>query len=553
MFKLENEKVKKMLKFWLITIGITFFATIPYLSKEAIWGDDITYHLNRILSIANELKAGNFPVLIHFRLLDGFGYANPLFYPELFLYIPATLINLGCDLLFTYKFFIVLITFATVIITYLSAKRIFKNEPISWNITLLYVLATYRLGDVFVRSAIGEILAFVFLPLVLLGLYEIIFGENKKWWIICFGIWGVVNSHVLTAVMVAGIIICVCAINVVRILKDKKRFVNLVMAGVISILLSLSYVLPYMEQNKNDLFVKDMIRVNGYVTVIDGNFMYDHASTPQNLLGNKLEGIGFEFSKGLLLILIPILIFRCKNMNYKKDAFLIQCIILGIITTIISSQMFPWKSLSFLAIFQFPYRISILSTLFLSFASGFIIYEVFDNKRDMQTIMIFLILFTVGTQLANVDINKGLEFERIVNGTYASGSLIGNQEYLPTHFHNDIKYVYNLDNPDVEIEFTKQNKKIEFYYDGDNDFNINIPFAYYKGYIAYVEDDNGNRKDLKLEKNPDNANVIVSSDEKVKGNVTVEYKMTPMQMVSYVISYTTLLVLLGYVFIKRKK
>jgi len=553
MLKLENEKIKSALKFWIIVIGITIFATIPYLSKEDIWADDFTYHLNRILSIANEFKAGNFPSLIHFTLLDGFGYANPLFYPELFLHIPAVLINAGLDILFTYKFFIIMITFFTIIVTYFSAKRIFNNESISWNVTLLYVLSTYRLGDVFVRAAIGELLSFLFLPLVLLGLYEIIFGENKKWWIICFGIWGVVNSHVLTTVMTAGIILFMCAINIVRILKDKKRLTNLVIAGVISILLSLSYFLPYIEQNKNDIFVKDMIRVNGYETVINGQFLSDHASSFQDLLKNDLEGFGFEFSKGLLLILLPVLILRCKNIKYKKDTFLIQCIVMGIITIIVTSKLFPWKSLEILAIFQFPYRISILATLFLSFVSGFVMYEVFDNKKDMQTIMIFLILLIVGTQLANVDINRRVDVNGVVDERYVNESPIGNKEYLPMNFKNNISYVYNINDPDIEIEFTKQNKKVEFYYDYDNDFNINIPFTYYKGYIAYVEDNNGNKTDITVEKNPNNSNVLIVSEEKVKGDVTVEYKMTVIQIISYIISYTTLLALLCYIVINSRK
>lgn len=80
-----KEKLLEKSKILGIILILTFLISIPYLNFEDISAHDISYHTNRIIAISEELKNGQFPILIHSNLLDGFGYANPLFYPELFI------------------------------------------------------------------------------------------------------------------------------------------------------------------------------------------------------------------------------------------------------------------------------------------------------------------------------------------------------------------------------------------------------------------------------------------------------------------------------------
>ena len=217
--KMKAQIIDK-LKILGIIVVLTFLVSIPYLNFATIFTHDISYHTNRIVAISEELKNGQFPVLIHSNLLDGFGYANSLFYPELFLYIPSILTVWGINFLTSYKILTIITTFFTFLITFYSANRIFKKKNIAWVITILYGCAFYRLSDLYERGAIGEVLALTFLPLVLCGLYEIIFGENKKWWIICFGIFGVMNSHVLSFAMMIVFILILCLLNIKKIWKD---------------------------------------------------------------------------------------------------------------------------------------------------------------------------------------------------------------------------------------------------------------------------------------------------------------------------------------------
>lgn len=536
-----KEKVKENLKFLVIVLAITIFACIPYLQDTCIDGNDISYHISRISCIAEELKLGNFPIAIHSSLIKGSGYANSIFYPELFLYIPAILLICGVEIFTTYKIFILLITLATVIITFYSANRIFKSKEKAWITTLVYTLGTYRLGDIYVRAALGEVLAFTFLPLVLAGLYEILSGENKKWWLICFGIWGIINSHIITSALMLVIIFIFCLLNIKTIFTDKKRFKNLVIAGIVSVIFAIGYLLPYLEQVRNDDFT---------INVVNNSFyLYDSASTLQELLGDKLEGIGDTFSKGLFILFVPLLIFKCKNLDYKKDSFIIICFILGVITLVLSTKLMPWNKMEFLQIIQFPFRFSMFTALFMSFVIGYAVSEVFETQ-DAKYILMFILLFMVSGQLYNVNPNSsGLPGDQIIKR-----SQIGAEEYLPVSFSYDFMYLYNLEEPKVKLKYTKMGNRFEFNnIDTEHEFKFHIPITYYKGYVARVEKEDGQTIPLTLEKDNENGQIIVSYIDRITGKVIVEYQNTVIQYMAIILKIVSITVLTGYVVYVNKK
>ncbi len=528
-----------------IILILTFLISIPYLNFEPITTHDISYHTNRIISISEELRAGHFPVLIHSNLLEGFGYANPLFYPELFLYIPAILTVLGLNFLTSYKLFTMLITFFTLIFTYYSANQIFKKKNIAWTITILYGTAFYRLTDIYERGAIGEVLALVFLPLILCGLYEIIFGENKKWWIICFGIFGLINSHVLSFAMTIILIILICLLNIVRIFKDKKRLVSLVIAGVISIVLTLSFVLPYLEQSNNDKFNVDE-------KIYNGAFLQSYSVSLKELINNSFTTDNFYKGIGTILLVLPMFIVKCKDKD-DETKFMKQLFIIGILVLLASTSIFPWEKLcnkfNSITTLQFPYRLNIISTLLLSFVGGYSLCRIIGNKSELIKLSyILLILFTLNL-LSSLNTNSAnFTEEKII-----SSAPVGNGEYKPYGLKQKDTKVHNIADEE-EIEFTRTSSRMQFEYTNkDDEMILHIPLAYYKGYIAYIEEKNGNITQLTLEEEPKTKNVIVKNDKIINGKITIEYKMTTIQKIGYIITYITLIGLLLYIGVNKYK
>lgn len=540
-----KEKIIDKSKILGIILILTFLISIPYLNFEPITTHDISYHTNRIIAVSDELKAGHFPVLIYSNLLDGFGYASPLFYPELFLYIPAILTALGLNFLTSYKLFTMLTTFFTLLFTFYSANHIFKKKNIAWTITILYGTAFYRLADIYERGAIGEVLAIVFLPIIICGLYEIIFGENKKWWIICFGIFGLINSHVLTFAMSIILIITICLINVLRIFKDKKRLITLIIAGVISILLIFSFALPYLEQSNSDKFNVDE-------KIYSGAFLQSYSVSLKELINNRF-GVG-DFYKGIgtILLILPAFIIVCKDKD-NQTRFMKQLFVIGFVVLLVSTSIFPWEALcnkfNSITTLQFPYRLNIISTLLFSFVGGYALCQIIGNKLELNKLVyILLILFTLNL-LSSLNINSG----NFTEETIIKSAPVGNGEYKPYALKQKDTKVHNIANEE-EIEFTKISSKMQFEYTNKEDeMIIHIPLAYYKGYIAYLEDENGNKTELTLEEDPNTKNVIVKNDKILNGKVTIEYKMTTIQKIGYIITYITLIGLTLYIFIDKFK
>ena len=544
-----SDKVKNMIRFISIMFILTVFTCLPYLEEGTIFAHDLTYHLSRILETANEIGYGTFPVLIHAGLMDFFGYANPIFYPELFLYPAVVLVKLGFGLLFSYRMLIILITFATFLVSYFSANVISKNSKISYLVSMFYTMSLYRLVDVFVRGALGEVIAFIFLPLVLAGFYNVVFDDNKKWYLICLGLFGIINSHILTFIVTIILLIILCLINVCRIFKDKKKIMFLGIAAVISILLTCSFVMPYLEQTLSQ-------ELNISVHKNSGESLKENAASLKEILSNELVSNGITVSKGLgiSLLVLPICIFMIKNKNEKVEyPFYFSIYIIGMIVLFISSNLFPWEEFGVLGIIQFPYRLNIISTLLLSFVAGYSIYEAFDKKDDIfKLVVLFIVVITIG-YISNINVNpNSINYDILM-----SSSKIGNGEYIPVGFSPDDKDVYNIYEFDNKIDYIKEGNMLKFEYSkNENEFKVHVPICYYKGYKAYLLNEEGKvKEEIEVRRNELNSHLLLISDNKdIEGTVIVKYEMTTIQKIGYIISIMTFVILVNYIiYVERIK
>ena len=59
-------------------------------------------------------------------------------------------------------------------------KKVTKNRYTGILAAILYILAPYRLTDMYMRIAISELTSFIFIPIVLHGMYNIFNVEEKS-------------------------------------------------------------------------------------------------------------------------------------------------------------------------------------------------------------------------------------------------------------------------------------------------------------------------------------------------------------------------------------
>ncbi len=546
-----------------VAMLLAFLSCARYLNNIIFYSHDAGYHLNRIMQISDGLSRGVFPILIHSGLLKGLGYANPLFYPELFLYIPSIIMSASnIHVLTAYKIFLVIISFFTFISMHYVTKRIFKSNEIAYLSGILYTFSLYRLTDIYVRGALGELIAFVFVPLLIYGLYNVIFEDSKKWYYICFGFWGLINSHVLSFIIMIPVVMAFCILNVDIILKYKRIFFRLLVAACISILLCIGFIGPMLEQKTIGIYKVDVHDAD------TANALYERANSLSMTFSSSVKS-GFAvdsstrddgMSSGIGLVLIALaccIIFR-KGISYKDCRFEIQSIVIGLIVLVMTTKLFPWKALGFLSLIQFPYRLNIIPTVLFSIVGAKNIYEMFENKKDACVIFSMLMVVFSGYMISNININfnpeKATSFEDLVSIEKGADREVGNAEYIPVtaNENSDDLTLYNIHEKNVSIPFTQNGSTIEFeYLKNENDFEVNIPLIYYKGYKANIMDNDGNMTDLEVVHNEENGHVLLKGDKSLEGKVVVEYKMTTIQKVCYFISSVTMIFMIIYCVCKR--
>ena len=135
-------------------------------------------------------------------------------------------------------------------------------------------------------------------------------------------------------------------------------------------------------------------------------------------------------------------------------------------------------------------------------------------------------------------------------------SPIGNGEYLPNNLNLaiDNSNVVDIDNS-KNLDYKKDYLKLQATLDDKAGTKIQIPYIYYKGYKAKIIDKNGQEHELIVSQNKDTGLVMVKNQDKISGKLIIEYKMTLVQKISYIISSLTILTIIVYTIIwnRRKK
>lgn len=265
-FSKETRKV-------MLSLGaIILLSSIPLGNDHLYGGSDITYHLLRVGNIKDGFLSGQFPVRIDPGWLFGNGYASSICYGELFLYFPAFLRLIGFTLQGSWMWFLFVLNVATCLVSYYSFGRIFKNRMIGLFCSALYTLSIYRLYKMYSWSAIGEVQAFVFLPLILYAVYgiytEVAVGRNvevaqkscrrealqsegvgarKRYWaVLAIGMSGLVQCHVLSCELVVGFLALTCLILIRKTLQRRVFLSFLKAIGAVCVL-NAWFVVPFLD------------------------------------------------------------------------------------------------------------------------------------------------------------------------------------------------------------------------------------------------------------------------------------------------------------------
>lgn len=529
--KITSRKRNIIIFLLLITVISSFtLFVIPNISR----GHDLAFHLSRISAIKDNLKLGIVGGYIYPNYLGGYGYANGIFYPDLFLYIPAFLSYLGLSVITSYKIFLLIISFASICAMYICVKGISKNKKNAIISSFIYGFASYRLVDMFTRAALGETIAFVFAPIVIYGMYEIIYGDYKKFYILTLGMSGLILSHLISTYLVAIVLVIMCLVNVKKFWQEKKRILYLVFAALATLCLTVYSIFPMLEQ------------------MLSGKFIFNNLDETSKLLERSLPiwSLFIEFPYHILRKLwIPtglgigfILGIYYYFKNFKdNNKFVHFCFITSLIFLICSTNIFPWNLFqTILSPIQFPWRFYFIVVLLLSIGIGLALSK--NNNIDKQSKVLFCLflipVITIGTlNFFEQNIKEVGDYE------------ISFGEYMP--LKADKEYILNRGDVitstiPLEHTFTRSGITLEIeYQNNQSNNNLELPLLYYKGYEAVCND-----KKLEVYQTENGLVGVNINDE--SGTIYVNYAGTQIQRVSKLMSLITVLIVTIYLYLKKR-
>lgn len=372
----KNSPAKKTY-LWILALGC--LSALPFFNYYLTKGHDMTFHLARIEEIYAGLKDGQFPVYIQPDALGGYGYGAPLLYPQLFLYFPAFMRMAGVSMVTAVGIFLLAVNMATAGIMYFCARRILSSGFAACISSLLYTFAMYRLVNQCTRFAVGELLAMVFLPLAVYGLYEILSGDPKKWFWLTVACCGVLQSHVISTVFTVMIIFIFC-LAFVRQLFQKQRFFALLQAGLWTVLLNLWFLVPFLEMFREQLNTTSLQLQFGNIALSFPQLfqVFPLSRGDTSFVGESLNG-KMPLNIGIaLLFFSACFLYGLAAGAYRKEKKMpVLCLGLGILFSLMASQWFPWNAVfripvlaKLFSFFQFPWRFLSCASVFLAFSAG---------------------------------------------------------------------------------------------------------------------------------------------------------------------------------------
>lgn len=526
----KRREIRKQQNVLLFILGMTLTASLPLFLKGLLWGDDLPYHLSRIEALTQEIRFGKVPVRIASWFFDGNGNASPIYYNDLFLYFPAVLRLAGFTITQAYEIYVLAVNLLTSVLSYCCFQSILKHKTAAALAAFAYVTASYRLLDIYVRSALGEYTAMTFLPLVALGVYRIYFEKEKRplevvrdSLLLAFGMTGIIGCHVLSTEMTA-IAIGVVAVVFLKRTFQKRVLLTLCAAVAETILLSLYFLVPFLDYMKNVIvWVNSAVRTKHIVySWAEGAFVGEFFAFFRDPFanGSVYRNARMLLTPGIILMTAfvtgMILVFKQKSDRKIGYALLLSAIFL-----LISSNLLPWNYIAnikwigmFIGVVEFPWRYLGIANLFLALLLGWELLMLCGAKEDgrvfglsvgsagrtgMTSVIIFVCVLMSGYFTGQCGDSSYIRnvYDTLELSSYDSGG----RDYVlyPADLWQFDRLVHQTGAEMVQVVEEKGTDLVLECIAGENGAQITVPRQNYKGY--HVTDEEGNEYEITSDEN----------------------------------------------------
>ena len=538
---------------------------------------DGNYHLYRFATSISAFDDGQKFLQLDADQLQGFGQAPNLFYGPMLSWLVLIVFKITSNLQISLMFLMLVATIATTFGAYYASKKIFKSEKAGFFTALIFTLEPFHVGELLTRGSFSEYLAFVFIPFIILAIYQIIFESKtdfKRIFMLAFSAFGIIMNHNLTAVLIAAMAALFVVFNIRKVFSKPKILFSLILAGILAVGFSAIFILPFLEVREvgiYNIFNPDFQKwfyVNGsQVTPAD-------AWLPTNMFRPPAghASVVFGLSPVLLVLTIGFLVFRkdIKNENYRR--FSMMSIIISAIFVLFSTRIFAFIPAvqNFHSMLQFSQRMLIIQSVLLPFVAGYFIGEKLKNKREiMITAAIASISYIHITTSAiepgkvSLPMNVGVDYNLVDGISIAMGEYqpifpkVENVKDISATAAGYVKKTISEKGRKADVisgsakisGFEKKGSRMRLVVsENKNGAEIELPMFYYPGFKAVL-----NGKLVKTSYSNKNRMVSVKLNPGQNGALEVYYGISPATKIGSIVSGLSFLACGLFMVIKRYK
>ena len=526
------------------------YASTPSLKENLNLVYDTPFHIARICNLADGLRMGQFPVRLGAYSYNGYGAVTSVLYPDLLLYPCALMMMAGASIQYVLNVYCIALNILAAAAMYICAKRIYGDKWMATCASILYTLAIYRFTDVYIRGAIGEATAMSLLPLFVLGLWEILYGDKRRWPLLVFSAAGIFLSHMLATLMCALCAACMCVLGAVRLIRE-RRLGALIAACACTALLCAYELVPFIQYNADGVGAQVLQTFMSEAMAPAQLFLLGTGDMAVDPRDPHLHGMAIEL--GLPLV-IGMMLTLYSAVTQKREARTRDALLAfagAAFFAFMSTTAFPWAHLNKLtgglaSFIQFPFRLMMLTCFFAALTGAYGYLRVFDGQRRELLVIAVLVVAVIAGLPSYTDQTFNFDYVEFGQGGYAN-SIYPEYNLPGTNLAATTDRSVHTQGDVTITAYEKESARIRAQIDAKTDAQIALPLFGFRGYRAQL---NGGDVAWTL---GENNRLTVAEPAGTSGTLTVWFAGEPIWRVADAVSLLTLAALLGLCLHRRRK
>jgi hypothetical protein len=384
----------------LVLLGLTVLITWPILNGHFLKAYDLQIAFIRSVSLREAWSYGDLFPRWDPNIIHGYGYPTLNFYAPLFFYL-VSLLSFVFPMIPAFNAAIFFVWFASGLAMYLLARE-FWGRTGAFVSAVAYLFAPYHILELYVRGTPTELMAFVFLPLLLWAVHRAIHAPEAK--VFLAGLLAAASfflSHNISVMLFSPFIV-LYAVFMALTSGGKRLWPKLAVPASVLVggfLLTAYFWIPAMMEKQH---VRIEQAVSGYYDFRQHFLYFDQLLYSPWTYGGSGPGRtdSMSFMIGIAhIVLVLMTLFGCRRLVARAAGAVRPLVIFafffaaGVFLTL-EASLFVWEQVPLLNFAGFPWRFLFLITLSGACLAGGAVY-LWDRKwQKRAAVLIALVLIS---------------------------------------------------------------------------------------------------------------------------------------------------------------